>query len=258
MRKKNRFKSYNSEHTTLSLFLLMSTIILFIGWLYRDVPEIFNGGDEIYDYIITIVLGYLVSYVFYYINIYRPKRRIIIDTCNYIGDCISYMIFNDFQLSDTINKDYSELEIIFLDPTGINTSFTKGIDISARPPQFVKPPVLIRKEYSLLYRKLISEKTRNNIPRIEYKVIELLLLVLGHDHRFNNLEIKTMSTRSELNNKIKEHFEQLKNENINEINRIIKRVTLKLELLIKNEINLKNKDLAIIYGDTSNKLKDKL
>ena len=95
--------------TTITVF---ATFALFILWCFRDSPELFDGGTELYDYAINLFIGVIVAYIFFYLNVLVPKKRQLRHTLKYVGECIGTICFNEISKVKSFEIDAKNIKIM--------------------------------------------------------------------------------------------------------------------------------------------------
>jgi hypothetical protein len=245
---KEIFGLLDREDKILTILFLVAFCSLFLFWVSRDWAEIFDGGKEIYGYGLNIVLGYLLSYLFYLINILLPKLRSRKDVYNCIGDYIAYLCFNSLMISDCLNKNHKDIQLLILHHHGISRSYQRGMAVN---PNMFQEEV---KKSDLILVEHMYEKIRSNAQSIEPSVTEFinsaLYAYLPLRGIFSDLTSRDKILQSQII-----FAESKKYSQIDPIGLIVKRYIRKINLLIEKEPMLFEYDLAIYLGDSTDKLK---
>lgn len=68
-----KIKNLYLKHTSLTIVLIISIIIVVFYLATLNVPEVFPGGGQILNIACQLSIGYIINYLFFYINVYSPK-----------------------------------------------------------------------------------------------------------------------------------------------------------------------------------------
>lgn len=228
-----------NEHGIINAIFILASIIVFLLWLNRDEPEWFSGAAELADITVNLCVGYLVSYVFYIINIYNPQKRKILNDCNFAGDCLAYMVFNQLQLSDILNG--KSTQAIFLGALG--NSFMPNANNMDK----TQLSLALNRYANDLQSKLI-QNVRSNIPESELSINKLMFKIsLGgsNDQIFTAIAEKDYLIKS-----FNDHIAKFGESDSKLTKQISKRALIKLKLLNQSEIDkLPTLELGIQYGN---------
>ncbi|MBU5227867.1 hypothetical protein KQI36_14630 [Clostridium senegalense] len=186
------FRDKNNK--TINKFLLTSIIIAVSYILTSNIPEIFKGGENLYNLINNLSLAYIASYIFYAITIYYPNNKRKRKLHKYLFNNIVSLYKLEESLIDTILK-YDE-------PNDIELEKLKEedlIDICMRINPHVKVDCNIRlgkmdfeKSFGNYFEMLnyFHEESKNIILKLmilsEYLSDDVMALLTDIEDNFNN------------------------------------------------------------------------
>lgn len=240
--------SLSKDDKILSGLFITSLLLVSVFWFFRDAPELFDGGDEVYDYALTIILGYIVSYIFYLINLLLPKIKSTKDAYRYVGDCLAYISFNTLMLADCFNRDHEKIEVKLLTQRGIRQAFQKGMELNCDE---IQKNV---NKYNILLIELVYEKIRTTSPIVENDLTDFINITLSHSINFDVM-FKKFVHREQIIESQNRSCDCKRFSQNNAIGFIKSRFKKRLDLLRKHEHELDNFDLVIYLGDGEKKLR---
>lgn len=71
----NIIKKFIKENQVIFNLFILSLIIIFLYIYTKDIPELFNYGEEVFNLIFQLSIAYIVSLIFYIIVNYIPEKK---------------------------------------------------------------------------------------------------------------------------------------------------------------------------------------
>lgn len=89
---------------------IFSLVLVVVRWISRDVPELFLGAEAAFEVIINLVMGYLVSYIFYLLNVYFPRENKKKQLLKEIATCLGIIHYNIQVFSEHYQTEINKIK----------------------------------------------------------------------------------------------------------------------------------------------------
>lgn len=232
-------KYKDREDSVIGLLALAAIVALFTFWIFRDSPELFDGGDELYDYGVNLIIGVIVSYIFFHLNFLIPKKKRLKHSFKYIGECIGTICFNEITRVRTFEENASNLKVMNI--MGVRSSYINGIKESRVSIQ----ADINKQNMGLLHNLLdIADKNTFSSRTVVVELVNALFPMISENYMISDY---FRDWKHEKNNQMQTlSCKRYSEGNIGYVtNAAIKR----LNYLLENESVMKSINLPVEYGE---------
>lgn len=122
-------KNFSDLHRNLKVISVIAALIIIVRqFVLYNVPEFFSFGQELGELLFNLCIGYLVTFWFYYLTVYRRERKYKIRVQKYV-EVFARKTVNAY---DSLISNLIESNQHILKEMGINPNSQKGFEILFR------------------------------------------------------------------------------------------------------------------------------
>ncbi len=220
---------------------ILAIILMIAFWFYRDSSEIFDGGDEVYDYGVNLALGVIISYIFFYLNILYPKKKNLAHTLKYVGECIGTICFNEITRIRVFENDAANLKVMNI--MGVKFNYINGIE--GQRPSIQRD--INKQNIGLLTNLLdVLEKNAFSSRTVVVELMNSLFPMITEDYVITECFTNCEDEKSKLINMMScKRYSETGN-----IRYVTKAAIGRLNYLLENEANMHSINSSIEFGDS--------
>ena len=225
----------------ITMLAIFAGVILFVLWSFRDADELFDGGAEVYSYGINLAVGFIVSYIFFYLNFLIPKKKELRSSLIYVGECIGTICFNEISRVRAFEPHIENLKIMNI--MGVKYQI-RDID----PGNLMSIQEDINKENAYLLNNLLEMVDKNafQLRVILVEMLNSLFPLIAENYRMTECHINA-EDKAESFIKIMSCKRYSGKSNIGAVS---KSSIDRLNYLIESESKMRSINTAIQFGES--------